>query len=49
MSESQVELMVERKIDRLDQAFLNGTITSAEYDAKIEEIYEWAESQYTRG
>lgn len=48
MSESQVEILVERKIDRLDQAFLNGKITSAEYDTMIEEIYEWAEKQYTR-
>lgn len=48
MSESQIEMLVERKIDQLDLAYLSGKLSDEEYQSKIEEIYEWADSHYSR-
>lgn len=49
MTEHEIELKVERMVDRLDARFMRGDMTQAEYDAKMREINQWAEEEYARG
>ena len=46
MTENQIELLVERAIDKLDKQLMQGKITQAEYDYEVSIIDKWAEQQY---
>jgi phosphopantetheine adenylyltransferase len=46
MTEQQIEVMAERKIDRLDALFLRGAITEQQYNAALKQIRQWADEQY---
>jgi hypothetical protein len=45
LNESQIELMVEKAIDKLDKRFLMGEISQTEYDQEIYIIDKWAIQQ----
>ena len=44
--EYQIELSVERSMDRLDARLMAGRIGQEEYDAEVEALNKWAEEQY---
>ena len=46
MTEDQIERHVERKIYRLDRAFMAFKINQAEYDSDMKEIRAWADVEY---
>ena len=46
LTEAEIELRVERAIDKLDKKFMQGEITQAEYDREIFIIDKWSEQQY---
>lgn len=46
MTEEQIERIVERKVDALDNRFTTGGVTQEEYDAELAAIDKWAEDQY---
>ena len=46
LTEQQIESRVERAIDKLDQRFMRGEITQAEYDREIFIIDKWSAQQY---
>jgi len=48
MTEHQIERAVERRIDTLDAAFLDGWYTQNEYDRHMAAIRAWADEQYKR-
>ncbi len=48
MNESQIEIWVERQVDRLDKRFMNNKITAEEYDVEIYNIYKQAEQLYDK-
>ena len=41
-----IDIAVERKINRLDKLFMNSDMSQAEYDREMAEIDTWAERQY---
>lgn len=43
MTESEIELRVERMFDRLDAAFMSGAMSQEEYDIAVESINKMAE------
>ena len=46
MNETQIEIEVERRFDRLDAALMRGNIDQDAYDVEVEKIDLWAEAQY---
>ncbi len=46
MTEDQIERHVERKVDRLDAAFMAGRLTQTEYNEGHREIARWADVEY---
>lgn len=48
MSESEIELRVERMFDRLDAAFMSGAMSQEEYDISVESINRMAEEMYAQ-
>ena len=46
MTEVQIECAVARKIDRLDEAFMQGHFNQAEYNRQMHDINQWAEFEY---
>lgn len=46
MSESEIEIIVERAIDKLDARLMQSKITQKEYDYEVSIIDKWAEQQY---
>jgi len=46
MSESEIEIIVERAIDKLDARLMQSKISQAEYDYEILTVDKWAEQQY---
>jgi uncharacterized membrane protein len=38
VSESELEVMLERRMDKLDEQYLAGKITAEQYDAGVREI-----------
>jgi tellurite resistance protein len=46
MDENEIEIKVEKMIDRLDFQYLKGVIDASEYDEKMKEIKDWSEQQY---
>lgn len=46
IGETEIEIAVERKIDRLDRAFMAGKLTQSEYDREVSIVDKWAMQQY---
>ena len=46
LTEDQIEIRVERAIDRLDRHLLSNQITQEQYDRDIVAIDKWASQQY---
>ena len=46
MTEDHIERTVERRINELDRAFMNGALSQEEYDRRITKIDQWASQQY---
>jgi hypothetical protein len=46
MTESQIEIIVERAIDKLDKKLMQSKITQSEYDYEVSIIDKWATQQY---
>lgn len=46
LSESEIEIRVERKIDKLDRQLMAHKITQEEYDHEIVIVDKWASQQY---
>jgi hypothetical protein len=50
MTEYQIELSVEAKMNSLDRAFMNpaNKMTQADYDAEVKKLNRWANAQMAR-
>ena len=46
MTEYEIELTAEQRMDRLDKNFLRGDITAPEYNEAVIRLHEWAEACY---
>jgi len=46
MSESEIEIIVERAIDKLDKKLMQSKITQSEYDYEVSIIDKWSTQQY---
>jgi hypothetical protein len=46
LTESQIELRIERMVDHLDRVFLNGDISQSVYDAGMNDLRIWEDEQY---
>jgi hypothetical protein len=46
MTEEDIEIRVERMVDRLDARFMAGEFEQEEYDAQYKQINEWAKARY---
>ncbi len=46
LTESQIEIRVERATDKLDKRFMNGEMTQQEYDHEIMILDKWSQQQY---
>ena len=46
LTESQIEIIVERQIDKLDKQLMQGKITQEEYDREVVIVDKWASQQY---
>ena len=46
MTENQIEIIVERAIDKLDARLMQSKITQSEYDYEVSIIDKWATQQY---
>jgi len=46
MSESEIEIIVERAIDKLDARLMQSKITQSVYDYELSIIDKWSEQQY---
>lgn len=45
MTEDQIELKVEREMDRLDRQLMDGKITQEQYDRAVYKLDQWASQQ----
>lgn len=46
LTEAEIELRVERAIDKLDRRFMRGELTQSEYDREIFILDKWSAQQY---
>ena len=46
MIETDIEIIAERAIDKLDARLMQNKITQAEYDHEVMVVDKWAEQQY---
>jgi len=46
LTEDQIESLVEKTIDRLDQQLLTGKITPIEYENEVSIVDKWSIQQY---
>ena len=46
MTENQIERIIERKMDILDDRLMNGQLTQQQYDREVRELNRWARKQY---
>lgn len=46
--EESIERAIERKIDRLDEEFIGGMISEAEYESSMKNINKWGEKEYVK-
>lgn len=47
MSENEIEFIVEKTMDKLDQQLMAGKLDQLEYDLEVDKLAAWAERQYT--
>lgn len=47
-TEEEIERTVEWRTNDADKAFMSGSITQIEYDARMRNIAAWAENHYLR-
>lgn len=48
LTEDQIERVVEKRTDTLDEEFLSGKMKQAAYDANCKALDEWATREYAR-
>lgn len=46
MTEDQIERIVERQMDKLDQQLTKGMLTNEEYEDEVRELDNWARDEY---
>jgi len=46
MTEDQIERIVEREMDKLDQQLTKGMLTNEEYEDEVRELDNWARDEY---
>lgn len=46
MSEEEIELIIERRIDKLDDAYMKGRLTEKQYEEAMQELLSWEAQQY---
>ena len=46
LTEAEIELRVERQMDKLDRKFMRGKITQSEYEREVFILDKWAAQQY---
>jgi len=46
MAEDQIELIVERTMDKLDRQLTDGKLSQTEYDLEVSRLETWAQQQY---
>jgi len=46
MTENQIEMRVEARVDLLDSLLMSGRLTQAEYDEEMKRLNDLAEEQY---
>ena len=46
MTESQIERIAEREMDKLDEALMDGILSQKEYDYQVQDIEDWVKEQY---
>lgn len=46
MTEDQIELIIERKTNKLDRMLMNGLIDQETYDYEVYKLDLWGEQQY---
>ena len=46
MSESQIERIAEREMDKLDEQLMNGKISQGNYEHEADKIDLWVKEQY---
>jgi hypothetical protein len=46
MTDNQIEIIVERAIDKLDARLMQSKISQSEYDSEVSIIDKWATQQY---
>ena len=46
LTEEQIEAIVEREIDKLDNMLMSGKLTQSEYDHEVMIVDKWASQEY---
>lgn len=46
LTEAEIELRVERQMDKLDKKFMRGEITQTEYEREVFILDKWSAQQY---
>jgi len=46
LTETQIESIVERQIDKLDAKLMSGKLTQSEYDYEVMILDKWSSQQY---
>lgn len=46
MTEDQIELKVEKEMDKLDRKLMDGRITQDQYDLEVDALERWSDQQY---
>lgn len=48
MTESQIELQVEMKMNSLDRQLMSGSLSEDQYDREVRKLDKWAEREYRK-
>ena len=48
MTESQIEMQVESKMNSLDRQLMSGSISEDQYDREVRKLDKWAEREYRK-
>lgn len=46
LTEEQIETIIERQMDKLDNKLMSGKLTQAEYDHEVMVMDKWAQQQH---
>jgi hypothetical protein len=49
MTEQEIERVAERRMNMLDRHLLVGNINQEQYDQLVQDLDEWAKSEYAKG